>query len=119
VVTGTTVIAAEPLRPSVVAEIVAFPVDAGVTNPEGLTVATLAFVLFQVTARPVSVLPEASVRVTFSCSVLVIATVADGGVTVTDATGGPDGSGIDSGLEHAPITSPIAVNWNHWCQRLT
>jgi len=60
--TGTmaTVIAAEPLRPSLVAVIVAMPAAMPETTPVAETVATAGASLDQVTARPVRRLPAAS-----------------------------------------------------------
>ena len=52
-----------------------------------LTFATAAFELAHVTVRPASALPFASFGVAVSCSVAPTVTVADAGLTVTDATG--------------------------------
>src|SRR5207247_9796367 len=67
--TGTvvTAIAAVPLCPSLVAERVAEPGAMPVTSPLPLTVATDGFELDQLTARPESVLPLASLSVAASC----------------------------------------------------
>ena len=59
---GTTVTVAVPLFPSLVAVIVAVPADTPVTTPFK-TVATPVALELQVTTRPVSVLPFASVSV--------------------------------------------------------
>src|SRR5205823_13972640 len=69
--TGTvvTAIAAVPLCPSLVAERVAEPGAMPVTSPLPLTVATDGFELDQLTARPESVLPLASLSVAASCCV--------------------------------------------------
>ena len=82
-----TVIAAVPLLPSDVAVMVAEPVATPLTSPLELTVATEELLLPQVMVRPVSVLPPASFGVAVSCSVWLTNTVADGGLTLTVATG--------------------------------
>src|SRR5213593_1888735 len=84
---GVTVIAALPLCPSLVAVIVAVPATCPVTSPLPFTVATLVLSLAHVTVRPDSGLPAASLGVAVSCAVCPTASVADGGVTATDATG--------------------------------
>src|SRR2546423_1701547 len=89
---GVTVIVAVPLCPSLVAVMVAVPATLPVTSPVPLTVATLVLALVHVTVRPVNTLPAASRSVAVSCTVLPSFTLADPGVTVTDATGaGADG----------------------------
>src|SRR3989440_9955960 len=90
--TCTTVTAELPFCPSLVAVIVAVPATLPVTSPVPLTVATLVLALVHVTVRPVNTLPAASRSVAVSCTVLPSFTLADPGVTVTDATGaGVDG----------------------------
>src|SRR5213592_5257240 len=86
--TGTvvTAIAAVPLCPSLVAERVAEPGAMPVTSPLPLTVATDGFELDQLTARPESVLPLASLSVAASCCVWLTWIVAEAGVTATEAT---------------------------------
>src|SRR2546430_16738500 len=84
---AATVIAAVPLCPSLVAVIVADPAATPVTSPLLLTVAAAVLLLCQVTVRPASELPFASLGVAVSGYVLPSFTVADAGVTVTDATG--------------------------------
>src|SRR5207237_655083 len=84
---AATVIAAVPLCPSLVAVIVADPAATPVTSPLLLTVAAAVLLLCQVTVRPVSVLPFASLRVAVSCCVWPSFSVADAGATVTEATG--------------------------------
>src|SRR6266699_256579 len=84
---AATVIAAVPLCPSLVAVIVADPAATPVTSPLPLTVAAAVLLLCQVTVRPASELPFASLGVAVSCTVLPVVTVADAGVTVTEATG--------------------------------
>src|SRR5437016_5514215 len=87
--TGVTVMAAVPLWPSLVAVIVAEPATFAVTSPVPVTVATGVLVLAHVTERPVRMLPLASRRVAVSCCVCPAGTLADAGLTVTDATGTP------------------------------
>src|SRR5205809_523324 len=82
-----TAIAAVPLCPSLVAGRTAEPTAAPVTSPLPLTVATDRFELAQVTARPESVLPLASLSVAASCCVWPTWIVAEAGVTATEATG--------------------------------
>jgi hypothetical protein len=88
--TGTplTVIVAPPACPSLAAEIVATPADTPLTSPLPSTEATAEFVVPHVTVRPTSGLPLASLGVAASWSVCPTATLADAGLTVTDATGG-------------------------------
>src|SRR2546421_250251 len=89
--TGTgalvTVIVAVPLFPSLVAVIVAEPAPRPVTSPLPLTRAIVVSSLAQVTTLPDSGLPFASLGVALSCTVCPTGTLADDGVTVTDATG--------------------------------
>src|SRR5437773_820937 len=87
--TGTvvTVIVAVPLWPSLVAVIVAEPAAALVTSPPAFKVATALLPLTHVTTRPESALPFASLGVAASCTVCPACSVADAGVTATDATG--------------------------------
>src|SRR2546421_1196196 len=82
-----TVIADVPLGPSLVAVIVADPGGPAVTSPLPLPVAAAVLLVCQVTVRPASELPFASLGVAVSCTVLPVVTVADAGVTVTEATG--------------------------------
>src|SRR5438445_655651 len=81
--------AAVPLWPSLVAVIVAEPATFAVTSPVPVTVATGVLLLDHATGRPVSTLPFASFRVAVSCCVCPAGTLADAGLTVTDATGTP------------------------------
>src|SRR5881398_2934018 len=81
--------AAVPLWPSLVAVIVAEPATFPVTSPVPVTVATDVLLLAHVTERPVRMLPLASRRVALSCTVWPVGTLADAGLTVTDATGTP------------------------------
>ncbi len=87
--TGTivTVTVAVPLLPSLVAVIVAEPAVTPVTRPPLLTVATAVLLLAQVTTRPVSVLPAASLVTAESCWVEPVLMLAVAGLTVTEATG--------------------------------
>src|SRR2546427_3222208 len=89
VATGTdvTAIAAVPLCPSLVAVMTAEPAARPVTSPLPLTDAGDGVELVQLTARPESVLPPASVRVAASCCVWPTWIVAEAGVTATVATG--------------------------------
>src|SRR5436190_24216450 len=84
---GTTVRAALPVCPSLVAVMVAVPAATPVTSPLALTFATAAFERAHVTVRPASALPFASFGVAVNCSVPPTGTLADAGLTVTDATG--------------------------------
>src|SRR5256885_5715111 len=87
--TGTlvTVMVAVPLFPSLVAVIVAEPAPRPVTSPLPLTRAIVVSSLAQVTPLPDSGLPFASLGVALSCTVCPTGTLADDGVTVTEATG--------------------------------
>ncbi len=92
--TGTAVTdtVAVPLYPSLVAVIVAAPTAAALTTPVPLTMATPALLLAHVMARPASVLPFASWSVATSETVPPTVTVTAPGATLSDATGGGDGS---------------------------
>src|SRR5207249_3099084 len=87
--TGTlvTVMADVPICPSLVAVIVAEPAAAPVTRPLLLTVATAPLLVVQLTARPDSRLPLASLGVAVSCTVWPVCSDAEAGLTLTDATG--------------------------------
>src|SRR2546423_876907 len=78
---------AVPLFPSLVAVIVAEPAPRPVTSPLPLTRAIVVSSLAQVTTLPDSGLPFASLGVALSCTVCPTGTLADDGVTVTEATG--------------------------------
>src|SRR5438552_16078281 len=97
--------AAVPLWPSLVAVIVAEPATLPVTSPVPVTVATDVLLLAHVTERPVRMLPLASRRVALSCTVWPAGTLADAGLTVTDATGMP----LTVGLAVPLCPSPVAV----------
>src|SRR5437867_1675036 len=90
--TGTlaTLIAADPLFPSLVAVIVADPAATPVTSPLADTVATAAFPLVHGTAPPARMFPAASSSVAVSCTVPPTYTFGTVGLTVTDATGTVD-----------------------------
>src|SRR5438309_1217076 len=87
--TGTldTVTAAVPLWPSLVAVTVPAPTATPVTRPLAETVAIAPLLVVQVTVRPVSTLPLASLRVAVSCTVPPTYIFGVVGLTVTDATG--------------------------------
>src|SRR6266851_1586374 len=70
---------------SLVAVIVAWPAATPVASPVEFTVVTAGLLVAQVTVRPVSTFPPASLVVAVSCTVTPTSTVA--GATVTDATG--------------------------------
>src|SRR5438309_2164435 len=89
-----TVMAAVPLCPSLVAVIVAEPATTPVTSPLPVTVATAVFELPHVIVRPVSGLPFASLGVAVSCTVWPICSVAEAGLTVTEATGAGAGTAL-------------------------
>src|SRR5437870_123452 len=84
--TFVTVIAAVPLCPSLVAVIVADPGAMPVTFPFTSAIATDVLLLVHVTVRPVSGLPFASFGVAVSWTACPAITVADGGLTLTEAT---------------------------------
>ena len=84
---AVTVMADEPLCPSLVAVIVAVPATWPVTSPVALTVATVGVLLDQLIARPGSGVPFASFAVAVSCTVLPASTEAAAGATSTAATG--------------------------------
>ena len=114
-----TVMVAVPLRPSLVAVITAVPTTRPVTSPLPLTVATLSALLAQVTVRPVSTLPAASLRVAVSCSTAPTTTLALAGLIVTEATGAVLAVVVPlARLESAPNTAFTfsvprnATSWN-------
>jgi hypothetical protein len=89
---AVTVIADVPLRPSLVAVIVAEPPATPVTSPLEETVATTTLDVDHVTTRPVSTFPLASRSVACSCVVCPVPIVADDGLTATVATGAGGGA---------------------------
>ncbi len=84
---AVTVSVAVPLLPSLVAVMVAVPAATPVPSPLPFTVATAGALVVQVTTRPVSALPLASLGVAVSCTVCPAGTPAVAGLTATDATG--------------------------------
>jgi len=84
---GATVTLEVPLFPSVAAVIVAEPAATPVTSPLALTVAADGVELDHVTTRPDKAFPFESLGVAVSCTVWPTCSVADAGVTLTDATG--------------------------------
>src|SRR3989441_6136238 len=87
--TGTlvTVTVAVPPLPSLVAVIIADPAATPVTTPLALTVAVAPLLVAHITTRPLSAFPPASLGVAVSCTVCPTVTLADAGLTATDATG--------------------------------
>lgn len=88
-----TVIADDPLLPSLVAVIVAVPAATPVTTPEAETLATPEELELQVTARPVRTVLFASRVTADSWTVAPICTDEEAGLTDTDATGAGAGAG--------------------------
>lgn len=84
---GATTIFAVPLFPSLVAVIVAVPLEIALTTPLVETVATVAWLLDQVTVRPVRTPPLASRTVAESVTLLPAVRFVLSGFTATDATG--------------------------------
>src|SRR5205807_6079780 len=104
--TGTvdTVPAAVPLCPSLVAVIVTAPTAPPVTSPVADTVAMAVFELVHATARPVNTFPAASLVTPLSCCVAPTDTVADAGLTATEATGT-----VDTVTAAVPLCPPLAA----------
>src|SRR5205823_5816968 len=103
---ATTLIAAEPVFPSLVAVIVAVPSATAVTKPVDVTDATVGALDVQVTCRPRSTLPLASLRVATSCWLRPTTTVRLSGATATDATGAVDGAVVPVAiLDRSPNTA--------------
>src|SRR6267378_3941094 len=84
---AVTVTAAVPLWPSLRAVIIVVPTTNPLTRPLPFTLATAALLLAQVTTRPLSGVPLASLGVAVSCTVCPTVTLADAGLTATEATG--------------------------------
>jgi hypothetical protein len=103
--TGTTVIEAVPVFPSLVAVIVTVPSATPVTTPPDDTVAMPVLPELHVTVRPVSTLPFASFVVAASGVVVPITTFVAPGVTVTVLTGG----GVTVTVAVALFVSAVAV----------
>src|SRR5207249_2666645 len=108
-----TTMSAVPLFPSLVAVIVAVPAADPVTSPLALTVATPAALVPHAIVRPVSTFPLASFRLAVSCTVAPTGTLADAGLTTTDATGAGGGGGSDVtvtvALPLVPSLVPVTV----------
>ena len=90
-----TVTAALPVCTPLVAVIVAVPTTSPVTSPVPLTGARAGALDAQVTDRPLSTLPLASLSVAVSCTVPPPDTVVAAGLMVTEATGA-GGSGVQT-----------------------
>src|SRR5205809_164069 len=84
--TNVTVMAEVPLFPSDIAVIVADPAPTPVTRPLPVTLATPVLLLDQLTVRPDSGVPFASLGVATSCTVPPTVTLAVAGATSTGAT---------------------------------
>src|ERR1700693_4330624 len=85
--TGT-VMTAVSLTPSLIAITAAVPGAVPLTKPLASTIATVRGSLVQlIRRRPKTTAPVESRRTADNCTVLSTATVADSGVTVTDASG--------------------------------
>jgi hypothetical protein len=78
---------AVPLFPPLVVVMVAEPAATPATRPAEVTVAIRLLELDQVIVRPLNVFPALSLATAASCWVPPIGTLADAGLTVTDATG--------------------------------
>jgi len=83
---------------------VAAPAPTPVTRPLADTVATAVLPLDQLTVRPVNGLPLASFGVADSCCVCPTATLADVGLTATDATGT-----LDTVIAAVPLFPSLAA----------
>src|SRR5438132_4685965 len=102
--TGTfaTLVAADPLCPSLVAVIVTDPAATPVTSPAADTVAIAGFERVQVTARPVRMFPAASLAVAVSCTECPTRTPVAAGLTLTDATATGTSSTVTAALPVCP-----------------
>ncbi len=105
------VTAAVPLLPSLVAVIVVAPAATPVTSPDEDTVATPAFELDQVTARPFSTLPEASFSVAASCVVCPTDIDSGAGATVTVATAACETVTVATPLFPSDVAVIVAEPW--------
>jgi hypothetical protein len=85
---ATTVTCADPVRPSLVAVMLAVPAPTAVTTPVVFTVATAVLSDAQDTTRPVTTTPFASLVTTVAWVVPPATTLEEASVTVTLATGG-------------------------------
>src|SRR6266705_4366526 len=97
------VIAAVPVFPSLVARIVVEPVATPVTRPLAFTVATDVESEDQVIVRPVRMLPAESRVVAVRRRVSPGCSVAELGLTVTDATGGGGGGAAVTVMAAVPV----------------
>lgn len=104
---AVTVRLADPLLPSLVAVIVAVPALTAVTTPLPVTVATFVFDDDQVTVRPASVAPPASLVTADACVAAPTATVDDASDTLTDATGA--GGGTVTVMGAVPLTPSLVA----------
>src|SRR3989442_14043803 len=104
---GVALPVAVPLVPSLVAMIVIGPPGAfPVTRPFASTLAIVALPVRQMTTRPLSGLPFASLGVAVSCVLAPTCTLAVGGATSTVATG----AGAETVTAAGPLfPSPAAV----------
>ncbi len=100
---GSTVTAAFPDLPSLVAVTIADPATIPVTRPSAFTLATAGLPELQSMCRPARTFPSVERSVAPSCRVSPSMTVAASGVTETDATGTASGSvdPPDSCVRHA------------------
>ena len=111
----TTSTVAVPTCPSLIAVIVAVPVDTPVTTPLLETVAIEVWLLDQDTTRPLSVLPDASERFAVRVVVCPIGTLDVAGDTVTLATGTgttvtfaqPSTPSMLAKMTALPVVSPV------------
>src|SRR5256885_5874773 len=109
---AVTVIVAVPLFPSEVAVIVVEPVARPVTSPVTLTRATPESLLDQVTTRPLSGAPLASLGVAVSCTVWPICRLGDGGLTVTEATVAVSTLGEAGEVDRSQLDASAAARGN-------
>ena len=86
-----------PVTPSLVATMLVVPALAAVTTPLALTLATLALLLVQVTARPDNTVPLASRKTALAWVVWPIVRPEAPSVTATVATGAGGGGGGGGG----------------------
>ena len=102
---ATTVIVAVSLTPSLVATTAAAPSPTPVTSPCASTVATAVLSVVQVITRPGSKVPFESRVVAENRCVVRSSSVADAGVSVTDATG----AGGTTVTEAVPLAVPLVA----------
>jgi hypothetical protein len=113
--TAVTVIALVPVRPSLVAVIVADPALCAVTRPLPETVATADALVAQVTMRPVSAVPPASRGVAVTWPVWPTVRPSVVGAIPTEATGTGGGGGaavtvIVARPERPPLEAVIVAD---------